>query len=272
MTRPGHTGESRLAVSKPALPDHDQSDHDQSDHDQSGPRSAPRSTYGHVHAGAARRCPSDLTRACSDGDVPLPEEITRYHDEGEVIYVGARPTGYVMRIEEPDPTWPHCYAEHADLISAVLGDRLLAIQHIGSTSVPCLPAKPIIDIDIAVADPVDEAAYSPALTSLGLVHWLTEPGWHQHRLFKMLDEPRVHVHVFGPDCPEMVRHRMFRDWLTEHADDRERYAAAKRSALARVDAPGADHGALGFGMRYNAVKEPVVREIYARMFRAAGLL
>jgi GrpB-like predicted nucleotidyltransferase (UPF0157 family) len=60
-----------------------------------------------------------------------------------------------------------------------------------------------------VADPVDEAAYVPALEALGLVHWLTEP--------------RVHVHVFGPDCPEPVRHRMFRDWLTEHPDDRERY-------------------------------------------------
>ena len=190
--------------------------------------------------------------------MPTSEEITRHHDEGEVIYVGAHPTGYVVRIEEPDPTWPQRYAELAAQISEVLGDGLLAIQHIGSTSVPCLPAKPIIDIDIAVADPVDEAAYSPALTSLGL----GEP----------VDEPRVHVHVFGPDCPEMVRHRMFRDWLTEHPDDRERYAAAKRSALARVDAPGADHGALGFGMRYNAVKEPVVREIYARMFRAAGLL
>ena len=205
--------------------------------------------------------------------VPTPEEITRHHDDdGEVVHVGAYPTGYVVRIEEPDPAWPQRYAELEEQISSALGDRLLAIQHIGSTSVPGLPAKPIIDIDVAVADPVDESAYVPALESLGLVHWLTEPGWHQHRLFKMLSEPRVHVHVFGPDCPERVRHRMFRDWLTEHREDRELYAAAKRAALASVDAPGADHGALGFGMRYNLVKEPVVREIYERMFRAAGLL
>ena len=207
-----------------------------------------------------------------DRHVPTPEEITRHHDEGEVVYVGAHPTGYVVRIEEPDPSWPQRYAELEELIIVALGDRLLAIQHIGSTSVPGLPAKPIIDIDVAVADPTDEAAYVPALESLGLVHWLTEPGWHQHRLFKMLTEPRVHVHVFGPDCPELVRHRMFRDWLTEHVGDRERYAAAKRSALDRVGSTGADHGALGFGMRYNQVKEPVVREIYERMFRATGLL
>ena len=125
---------------------------------------------------------------------------------------------------------------------------------------------------MAVADPADEAAYAPALESLGLVHWLTEPDWHQHRLFKLLGEPRVHVHVFGPDCPEMVRHRLFRDWLVEHPDDRETYAAAKRSALASMEATGDDHCALGFGMRYNRVKEPVVRAIYDRMFRAAGLL
>ena len=189
-----------------------------------------------------------------------------------MIYVGAHATGYVVRIEEPDPTWPHRYSELEGQISAALGERLLAIQHVGSTSVPGLPAKPIIDIDLAVADPVDEAAYAPALESLGLVHWLTEPDWHQHRLFKMLTEPRVHVHVFGPDCPEMIRHRMFRDWLIDHPEDRERYADAKRSALAQVGVAGADHGALGFGMRYNAVKEPVVREIYGRMFRESGLV
>ena len=204
--------------------------------------------------------------------MPSPEEIVRHHDAGEVVYVGAHPTGYVMRIVEHDPTWSQRYAELERQISSVLGEGLLAIQHIGSTSVPGLPAKPIIDVDVAVADPVDEAAYAPALESLGLVHWLTEPDWHQHRLFKLLGEPRVHVHVFGPDCPEMVRHRLFRDWLVEHPDDRETYAAAKRSALASMEATGDDHGALGFGMRYNAIKEPVVRDIYDRIFRATGLL
>ena len=93
--------------------------------------------------------------------MPTPEEITRHHDEGEVIYVGSYQTGYVVRIEEPDPTWPQRYAEIEGQISEVLGERLLAIQHIGSTSVPGLPAKRIIDIDLAVADPVDEAAYVP---------------------------------------------------------------------------------------------------------------
>lgn len=204
--------------------------------------------------------------------MPTPEEITRHHDQGDVVYVGSYPTGYVLRIVEHDPAWAERYAELEQQLRDALGEVLIEVQHIGSTSVPGLPAKPIVDVDVVVPDPDDEQAYVPALESIGLVHWLTEPDWHRHRLFKMLTEPRVHVHVFGPDCPEVVRHRMFRDWLRTHPEDRERYAAAKRAALAQVDTPGADHGVLGFGMRYNTVKEPVVREIYDRMFRSAGLL
>jgi GrpB-like predicted nucleotidyltransferase (UPF0157 family) len=204
--------------------------------------------------------------------VPTPHEITRHHAEGDVVYVGAHRTGYTVRIVEPDPGWPERYRDLETRIRAVLGDRVVGIQHIGSTSVPGLPAKPVIDIDLTVADPTDEASYVPDLETLGFVHWLTEPDWHEHRLLKHLDEPRTHVHVFGPGCPEVVRHRMFRDWLLAHPEDRERYAAAKRAAADRMAATGDDHGALGFGMRYNRIKEPVVREIYDRMFRAAGLL
>ncbi|MFZ2504116.1 MAG: GrpB family protein [Nocardioides sp.] len=204
--------------------------------------------------------------------MPSPEEITRHHTQGEVIYVGAHATDYKLRIMEPDARWPGIYAAVESQIRAALGSGVLDIQHIGSTSVPGLPAKPIIDVDLTVADPTDEAAYIPALQRLGYVHWLTEPDWHQHRLLKHLGEPRVHVHVFGPGCPEVIRHRMFRDWLRINTDDRGRYAAAKRVAAAQMAATGEDHGALGFGMRYNEIKEPIVRAIYARMFQAAGLL
>ena len=104
------------------------------------------------------------------------------------------------------------------------------------------------------------------------MHWLTEPDWHQHRLFKHLGEPRVHLHVFGPDCPELVRHAMFRDWLVAHPEDRAAVRRRQARRRHRLSVAGADTGALGAGMRYNRVKEPVVREIYRRMFRAAGLL
>jgi GrpB-like predicted nucleotidyltransferase (UPF0157 family) len=202
--------------------------------------------------------------------VPTPEEITREHPEGAVVYVGAHPTDYTLRIEEHDPSWSTRYGELEAQLLARLGDRVLGVQHIGSTAVPGLPAKPIIDIDLAVVDPADEAAYVSDLEVLGYVHWLTEPDWHQHRLFKQLTEPRVHLHVFGPDCPEMVRHRMFRDWLIAHPEDRAQYADAKRRAAAHMTATGEDNGALGFGMRYNRIKEPVVHDIYRRMFQAAG--
>lgn len=203
--------------------------------------------------------------------VPTIEEVARHHDEGEIFYVGARATDYVLRIEEPHPAWNQRYDDVERLVVAALGPRALHLQHIGSTSVPDLPAKPIIDIDLTVADPTLEGAYVPALEAIGFVHWLTQPDWHEHRLLKLLDEPRVHLHVFGPHCPEPVRHQMFRDWLVAHPEDRQRYAAAKREAADQMAATGQDNGALGFGMRYNRVKEPVVRDIYERMFIAAGL-
>jgi len=204
--------------------------------------------------------------------MPSREEITRQYDEGDVLYVRAHPTNYTLRIEEHDPTWAHQYGELKAQVLTALGDHVLDIQHIGSTAVPGLPAKPIIDIDLAVPDPSNEAAYVPDLEALGYVHWLTEPDWHQHRLLKQLNEPRVHLRVFGPDCPEMVRHQMFRDWLIAHTEDRTQYADAKRAAAGQMTSTGDDNGALGFGMRYNRIKEPVVHKIYHRMFRAAGLL
>lgn len=200
-------------------------------------------------------------------------DITRHYDEGEVLYVDAYPTpGYVLTIEEPDPAWVQRWLAVESLVRGALDDRVLELQHVGSTSVAGLPAKPIVDVDLVVPDPADEAAYVPALQALGFVHWLTEPDWHQHRLLKLLDEPRVHLHVFGPDCPEVVRHRMFRDWLREHQDDRELYAAAKRAAVAEMATSDIEPGALGHGMAYNRIKEPLVRELYDRIFRAAGLL
>jgi GrpB-like predicted nucleotidyltransferase (UPF0157 family) len=148
-----------------------------------------------------------------------------------------------------------------------LGPAVLELHLVGSTSVPGLPAKPVIDVDLVVADSAEEQAYIPALEAQGFVHVAREPWWHEHRLLKHSD-PSTNLHVFGPDCPEVIRQRMFRDWLIEHPDDRELYAEAKRAAAREMNArPGG-----GTGMQYNHHKEPVVREIYDRMFRARGLL
>lgn len=170
-----------------------------------------------------------------------------------------------LAVLEDDGAWPDRFAVVARAVRGALGDRVLLLQHVGSTSVPGLPAKPVVDVDLVVADPADEAAYVPDLVAAGFHHVVREPWWHEHRLLK-LRVPFTHLHVFGPRCPEVVRHTMFRDWLRSHDDDRERYVAAKREASAATQRDG------GTGMDYNRVKEPVVRAIYDRMFRAHGLL
>jgi GrpB-like predicted nucleotidyltransferase (UPF0157 family) len=203
--------------------------------------------------------------------VPTNEEITRHHDSppppGENPWVVGPSAPYDIRIVEYDDHWPAYFEHVAARIRDALGDRALEIHHVGSTSVPGLPAKPLIDVDLVVADPADEAAYVPDLEAAGFVHWIREPWWHEHRLLKY-ESPPTNLHVFGPDCPEVVRNLMFRQWLREQPDERALYAATKRSAAAEINARSGG----GTAMDYNRVKEPVVREIYDRMFRAHGLL
>jgi GrpB-like predicted nucleotidyltransferase (UPF0157 family) len=199
--------------------------------------------------------------------MPSAEEITRHSDDDPdgIEWVGADPPPRPIEIVEPDPAWPGQFEALAGRIRDALGDHALAIDHVGSTSVPGLAAKPIIDIDITVADPRDESTYVPVLEAAGFSLRLREPAWHEHRLL-IADDPRANVHVFGPDSPELVRHRMLRDWLIEHPDDRDRYAAAKRESAAVSNTAGEAV------MAYNGRKEPVIREILDRMFRAHGLL
>jgi GrpB-like predicted nucleotidyltransferase (UPF0157 family) len=206
----------------------------------------------------------------SVGTVPSNEEITRHHDDppGADPWVPgreARPSR--IEVVEYDERWPADYARVVGVVRGTLGDRLLEIHHVGSTSVVGLPAKPVIDVDLVVADPADEPSYIPDLEAVGFVHTIREPWWHEHRLLK-LEDPTTHLHVFGPDSPEVVRHLMFQAWLRDHPDDLAAYAGAKRAAAAEMNArPGG-----GTGMDYNRHKEPVVHGIYDRMFRAHGML
>jgi GrpB-like predicted nucleotidyltransferase (UPF0157 family) len=94
---------------------------------------------------------------------------------------------------------------------------------------------------------------------------IREPDWHEHRCLRG-DDPRTNLHVFGPGCPEVIRHRMFREWLLDHPEDRDLYRRAKLAAAAEISAKA------GVITDYNKHKETVIREIYARMFRAHGLL
>ena len=105
------------------------------------------------------------------------------------------------------------------LINAALGDSALSVEHVGSTAVPGLPAKPVIDIDLTVAESGDEPAYVPSLERCGFVLVIREPWWYEHRCLRR-QEPACNLHVFSPDCAEAERHRIFRDWLRSHPADR----------------------------------------------------
>lgn len=195
--------------------------------------------------------------------MPTFEEITRHSDPdpSEDPWVNGPPGPETVVIVPYDPEWPSRYRVLATDIRTALGDAVHDVEHIGSTSVEGLAAKDVIDIDLTVADPRDEETYVPPLESLGYVLTVREPSFHQHRCLR-LASPRVNLHVFGPDCPETIRHRMFRDWLRARPEDRALYEDAKRSAV-----PGG-----GTTMDYNGRKQKVVREIYDRLFRAAGMM
>ncbi|XXX80795.1 GrpB family protein [Sorangium sp. So ce134] len=199
--------------------------------------------------------------------MPTAEEITKHHEPApdQSPWVNGPPAPAPIVVVDYDARWPALFDVVAHKIRAALGDAALAIEHVGSTSVKGLAAKPTIDVDLTVADPADELAYVPALSSAGFTLVIREPDWHEHRCLK-LAEPDSNVHVFGPGCPEVIRHRMFRQWLTEHPDDLELYRRAKLAAAAEISA------ASGVVMDYNKHKEPVIRAIYERMFRANGLI
>ena len=163
-----------------------------------------------------------------------------------------------VEVVEPDPTWSTTYGVLAARVRAALGDRVLAIEHVGSTAVPGLAAKPVIDIDLTVADSADEAAYVPDMEADGWVLRIREPDFEEHRLLR-LEEPECHLHAWAPGSAEPQRHRAFRDWLIGHPDDREQYAAAKHAAAAEGHTDG---------MHYNNAKAWVVYDIYERIFAA----
>ena len=129
-------------------------------------------------------------------------------------------------IADYDPRWPEQFAQEAARIRAALGTRALRIEHAGSTSVPGLPAKPVIDVVLAVADSSDEKAYAPALEAAGYALTIREPDWHQHRMFNAADAA-VNLHVFSAGCPEIERMLLFRDWLRQQPADRDLYARTK---------------------------------------------
>ena len=127
-----------------------------------------------------------------------------------------------------DPRWPELFCREADRIQAALRQRALRVEHTGSTSVPGLVAKPIIDMLLVVRDSAKEDSYVPALESIGYVLRIRETNWHEHRMFKGPDTD-INLHVLSFGCSEINRVLLFRDWLRSNATDRELYARTKLS-------------------------------------------
>src|SRR5512135_808704 len=104
-----------------------------------------------------------------------------------------------VRLVDYDPGWPQDFAQEAARVRAVLGARALAVEHVGSTAVPGLSAKPITDMLVVVADSADEDSYVPPLQAAGYPLRIREPGWHQHRLFNGPD--RQTTCMSSPSAP-----------------------------------------------------------------------
>jgi GrpB-like predicted nucleotidyltransferase (UPF0157 family) len=194
-----------------------------------------------------------------------PQEVMqRFHGTPEQMataLVGEPPRRWEsIVVEDYDPAWVDRFAAASSSLYDVLGGLIIDVEHVGSTSVPGLAAKPIIDIDLLVADAADESRYLPTLERLGYRLVLREPWWHGHRMLVSSAED-VNLHVWPQGAPEPVRHRLFRDWLCSHPEDRELYASTKRR-LARDTAhhPG----------DYSLAKNDVIDDIYARIFAATG--
>ncbi|MGC2239771.1 MAG: GrpB family protein [Acidimicrobiia bacterium] len=159
-----------------------------------------------------------------------------------------------IRLVEYDREWPRLYDEEEARVRTVLEGRVIRLEHVGSTSVPGLAAKPIIDIVLAVADSSDEGSYVPNLQSASYSLRVREPDWFQHRLFKgpVAD---VNLHVFSEGSTEIDRMILFRDWLRAHEDDRLEYERVKRELATRE---------WGHVQHYADAKNEIVDEILDR--------
>lgn len=184
-----------------------------------------------------------------DCHTPQSEEYLRAHTVGRLEPLSAR-----IRIVDYDSQWPRLFEREAERIRSILSGRALCIEHIGSTSVPTLPAKPTIDILLVVADSAAESEYMPALERAGYRLHIREPGWHEHRMFKGPDSD-INLHVFSDGCPEIDRILAFRDWLRTHKTDRELYARTKRELAQK---------AWKYTQNYADAKTAVIEQIMAR--------
>jgi GrpB-like predicted nucleotidyltransferase (UPF0157 family) len=177
------------------------------------------------------------------------EEEVRAYTIGEL-----KPLTSPIVVSDYDPRWPLSFEREAARVREILGGRVKLLEHAGSTSVVDLPAKPVIDMILAVPDSSDESTYVPALEAAGYVLRIREPHWFEHRVFKGPDTD-INLHVFTVGCAEIDQMLLFRDWLRAHPEDRLLYATKKRELAKET---------WRFVQSYADAKTAVVQEILAR--------
>ena len=201
-----------------------------------------------------------------------PEDIVRHYvdDGSSTERVNHRRFKLKMVLVESIPAWPQRFLDTKARIEAVLGPTVVTVLRAGSTSVPGLPAKDVIDIDLVVKDIKDEDSYVEALEGLGFLFLFREPAWHQHRFFvdegDRPDAYPINLHVFGPDCAEVEKHRIFRGRLLNSPRDLQLYVTVKRECAAASEAAGESM------QQYTVRKDKVVAEILNRAFRDLGYI
>ena len=186
------------------------------------------------------------------GYVPSTEEQILAAHMGKSV-----PQFVPIQIVDYDPEWPRLYEREAERVQSALGDRVLLLEHVGSTSVPGLAAKPKIDMLLVVANSADEPAYVPAMETAGYILTIREPDWYEHRMFKGPDTD-INLHVFSSGCTEINRMLLFRDRLRSNETDRLLYERTKRQ-LARNN--------WKYMQNYADAKTAVVQEILTRAQR-----
>jgi len=149
-----------------------------------------------------------------------------------------------------DPTWPQKFLEEANMLRDLLGNLAVQIHHIGSTSVPGLAAKPIIDILLEVSN-----LYALDDHTDGFIKWGYEPkgafGIPGRRYFRKGGDQRTHhIHAFRTGDPHLIRHLAFRDYLIAHPKVALAYVDIKKEAARR-----ANHDIEAYG----DVKGPFIR-------------
>jgi GrpB-like predicted nucleotidyltransferase (UPF0157 family) len=133
-------------------------------------------------------------------------------------------------IVDYDPHWPDRFEELRALVVDALGDLVVSVEHVGSTAVPGLAAKPIIDMDVVIPSVADFPEAIGRLATLGYVH-RGDLGIAGREAFTApAGTPRHHLYVCALGSEEFRRHRSFRDYLLTHPDDARAYAALKRAA------------------------------------------